>query len=60
MDNVYSNEGRVAERLAHAVPVEGLRVLEVGAGSGRDGLMLAGRGAWVVSLDYSLPSLRLI
>ncbi len=60
MDNVYSNEGRVAERLARAVPVEGLRVLEVGAGSGRDGIVLAERGARVVSLDYSLPSLRLI
>jgi SAM-dependent methyltransferase len=42
------------------VPVGGLRVLEVGAGSGRDGLALAGLGAGVVSLDYSLPSLRLI
>jgi SAM-dependent methyltransferase len=42
------------------VPVEDLRVLEVGAGSGRDGLMLARGGARVVSLDYSLPSLRLI
>ena len=60
MEGVYSNEGRVAERIAQAIPVRGARVLEVGAGSGRDGLMLAERGATVVSLDYSLPSLRLI
>ena len=60
VNDVYSNEGRVADRIAAAVPVAGLRVLEVGAGSGRDGLLLAGRGARVVALDYSLPSLRLI
>jgi SAM-dependent methyltransferase len=60
VEDVYSNEGRVAERIARAVNVSGARVLEVGAGSGRDGLMLAARGARVVSLDYSLPSLRLI
>ena len=60
MEGVYSNEGRVAERISRAVSVDGARVLEVGAGSGRDGLTLAGRGARVVALDYSLPSLRLI
>jgi SAM-dependent methyltransferase len=60
VDDVYSNEGRVAERIARAGDVGGKRVLEVGAGSGRDGLMLVDRGACVVSLDYSLPSLRLI
>jgi len=43
-----------------AGPLEGKWVLEVGAGSGRDGLALAARGAVVVSLDYSLPSLRLV
>jgi len=60
VDDVYSNEGRVAERIARAAAVSGMRVLEVGAGSGRDGILLAGRGARVVALDYSLPSLRLI
>ena len=35
-------------------------MLEVGAGSGRDGAELARLGARVVALDYSLPSLRLI
>lgn len=60
-DDVYSNEGRVARRLARVVPsVEGLRVLEVGAGTGRDALDLAGRGARAVALDYSAPSLGLI
>jgi SAM-dependent methyltransferase len=60
VEDVYSNDGRVAERIAGIVSVVGKRVLEVGAGSGRDGIALADRGASVVSLDYSLPSLRLI
>ncbi len=57
---VYSNEGRVAFRIAMSSPVEGMRVLEVGAGSGRDGIELASLGAEVVSLDYSMPSLGVI
>lgn len=60
MEDVYSNEGRVAGRIARAAAVSGMRVLEVGAGSGRDGILLAGLGARVVALDYSIPSLRLI
>jgi SAM-dependent methyltransferase len=57
---VYSNEGRVAERLARVLPLEGKLVLEVGAGTGRDGIALARMGARTVSLDYSAPSLALI
>jgi len=60
VEDVYSNEGRIAGRIARAAVVSGMRVLEVGAGSGRDGILLAGRGAKVVALDYSIPSLRLI
>ncbi|MDD4856786.1 MAG: class I SAM-dependent methyltransferase [Candidatus Krumholzibacteria bacterium] len=60
VEDVYSNEGRVAERIAGAVPLAEKLVLEVGAGSGRDGVLLAEKGACVVSLDYSLSSLRLI
>jgi SAM-dependent methyltransferase len=60
VEDVYSNEGRVAGRIARAAAVSGMRVLEVGAGSGRDGILLAGSGAEVVELDYSIPSLRLI
>lgn len=56
----YSNEGRVSSRLAVVADPAGTRVLEVGAGTGRDGILLAGMGASVVSLDYSLPSLTMI
>jgi len=60
VEGVYSNEDRVAARIEHALSVDNLRILEVGAGSGRDGIRLAERGARVVSLDYSMPSLRII
>ncbi len=59
-EDVYSNEGRVAERLSRALPLEGKLVLEVGAGTGRDALDLARRGSRAVALDYSQASLRLI
>lgn len=60
VDEVYSNEGRVESHLAQAVSPRGKWILEVGAGTGRDGITLARRGAFVVSLDYSPSSLRMI
>ncbi len=42
------------------LPLEGKLVLEVGAGTGRDGIALARGGARTVSLDYSAASLGLI
>lgn len=60
VEEIYSNEDRVAIHIERALSVDGLRVLEVGAGSGRDGIRLAERGARVVSIDYSIPSLSMI
>ncbi|MCK4236488.1 MAG: class I SAM-dependent methyltransferase [Candidatus Krumholzibacteria bacterium] len=60
IEEVYSNEGRVTKHITAVVQPEGKRVLEVGAGSGRDGILLAHRGAFVVSLDYSLSSLSVV
>ncbi len=57
---VYDNDGRVLKHFAGVASLEGMSVLEVGAGTGRDGIMMAGRGAEVVSLDYSLSSLNMI
>ena len=57
---VYDNEGRVSRHFEGIRPLEGLRVLEVGAGTGRDGIYMATRGASVVSLDYSMPSLGMV
>ncbi|HUV36821.1 MAG TPA: class I SAM-dependent methyltransferase [Patescibacteria group bacterium] len=60
VDQVYSNEGRVERHLKRVVSPAGKRMLEVGAGTGRDGIELARQGAFVVSLDYSPSSLRMI
>lgn len=57
---IYDNEGRILRHVDALMPLKGLRVLEVGAGTGRDGIILARCGARVVSLDYSRPSLEMI
>ena len=60
VEEIYSNDERVSFHIERSLSVENLRVLEVGAGSGRDGIRLAELGAKVVSLDYSIPSLQMI
>ena len=60
LDDVYANDNRVVEFLAAELDLNGKRVLEVGAGTGRDSAALAGRGAEVWTLDYSEASLRLL
>ncbi|MBK8231811.1 MAG: class I SAM-dependent methyltransferase [Candidatus Eisenbacteria bacterium] len=59
IDDVYSNEDRIKRQL-DPLPVEGRWVMEVGAGSGRDSLDLARRGARVVVLDYVRSSFKVI
>jgi ubiquinone/menaquinone biosynthesis C-methylase UbiE len=59
-EEIYDNEGRVSRHLMDLWPLEGMKILEVGAGTGRDGIFMASRGASVVSLDYSLPSLEMV
>jgi ubiquinone/menaquinone biosynthesis C-methylase UbiE len=60
LDDVYGTDRRIVEDLAKHVDVRGLRVLEVGAGTGRDAGEIAAVGARVVALDYSEESLRLL
>jgi SAM-dependent methyltransferase len=60
IDQVYSNEGRIPAELAKVRPIAGARVLEVGAGSGRDSLLLARAGAHPVTLDYTREALHII
>jgi SAM-dependent methyltransferase len=59
IDDVYSNEDRITRQLA-PLPLAGKWCLEVGAGSGRDSLELARRGARVVVLDYVRSSFTVI
>jgi len=60
LDDVYGNDGRILREIFAAGDPRGWRVLEVGAGTGRDSLALAGAGAEVVTLDYAPESLQLI
>ncbi|MGD8395917.1 MAG: class I SAM-dependent methyltransferase [Candidatus Eiseniibacteriota bacterium] len=60
VDDVYSNDGRIVTEIERVTPLDGLRVLEVGAGSGRDALDCDAAGAWVVTVDYTRESLRIV
>jgi len=56
---VYDNDGRVVREIFALGDPAGRRVLEVGAGSGRDAVALASAGAEVVTVDYVVGSLDL-
>jgi SAM-dependent methyltransferase len=58
-EEVYSNDGRLLRCLLELVDPRDLSVLEVGAGTGRDSVGLAGLGALVFQLDYSMQALGL-
>jgi ubiquinone/menaquinone biosynthesis C-methylase UbiE len=60
IDDVYDTGGRVVQALASVMDPQGARVLEVGAGSGRDSLDLQMRGARVWVVDYTPSALHLI
>ncbi len=53
IDEVYSNDDRIYFNLTKVTAIEGKKVLEVGAGSGRDSFQLARENATVYVLDYS-------
>lgn len=57
---VYSNSDRVVRNLMRVMDVKGKRILEVGAGTGRDSLPLIERGAEIYQLDYSEPALKIM
>jgi SAM-dependent methyltransferase len=60
LEQTYSTGGRLAREILSEGPVSGRRVLEVGAGSGRDTLALVREGASGIVLDYSPASLELV
>jgi SAM-dependent methyltransferase len=60
LEETYSTGGRLVREILADGPVEGRRVLEVGAGSGRDLLGLTRVGAVGMVLDYSPASLALV
>lgn len=60
LGRTYSTGGRLVREILSDGPVAGRRVLEVGAGSGRDALGLVRAGAVGMVLDYSPASLELV
>jgi len=57
---VYSNSDRVVRNLSKITDLKGKKILEVGAGTGRDSFPLAKLGAVVYQLDYSANSLKIM
>ena len=60
IDKVYPSSPSVLDTIKSHFQIPDLKVLEVGAGSGRDSLALAGDGAEVTVLDSSEKSLEVI
>jgi SAM-dependent methyltransferase len=59
IDQVYTNEDRLLDQLRD-LPLDRMRVLEVGAGSGRDSLRIARAGGRVFLLDYVMSAFGVI
>lgn len=57
---VYSNADRVLRNVLKVMDLKDKRVLEVGAGTGRDSFGMVDHGASVFMLDYSTNSLNII
>src|SRR5437763_4417914 len=60
LHEVYSNQGRLVEQALAQGSLACRRVLEVGAGTGRDTMELVRRGAIGYVLDYTEGSLHLM
>ncbi len=58
--DVYSNADRILRGLERLTNLRGKRVLEIGAGTGRDSFPLVDRGAIVYQLDYAENSLKIL
>jgi len=57
---VYSNEDRIYLNLIKVADINGKKILEVGAGSGRDSFRLAQEMGMVYVLDYSPQALKIV
>jgi ubiquinone/menaquinone biosynthesis C-methylase UbiE len=60
VNEVYSNADRIVRNLSHVTDLKGKRILEIGAGTGRDSFPLVAYGAKIVQLDYSENSLLIL
>lgn len=60
IDEVYHNDDRIPVNLRRVMDVNGKKILEVGAGTGRDSLELQKLGAEIYILDYVRSSLSIV
>lgn len=60
LDAVYPSSPKVVEALVTRLPPRGARVLEIGAGTGRDTAALAALGHRAVALDANAAALALV
>lgn len=60
LGEVYPNTDRIRRHLGALIDLRGKRILEVGAGTGRDSFYMSKDGAELHLLDYSMNSLKLI
>lgn len=60
LEDVYGTDDRIFEQLKAYIGLEGARVIEIGAGTGRDTDRTAEAGAEAYALDYSETSLTLM
>jgi len=60
IQEVYSNDDRIYLNLNEVTEIKNKKILEIGAGSGRDSFQLAQDKAMVYVLDYSPQALRII
>jgi len=60
IDKVYPSSPSVLKTITTQLDVKGMRILEVGAGSGRDSIELTRLGAQVTVLDFAQESLQII
>lgn len=60
IQEVYSNADRIVRNLQQVTGLRGKKILEIGAGTGRDSFPLVEHGAIVYQLDYAENSLRIL
>ena len=60
IEQVYSNADRIIKQITKLGSCEKKYVMEIGAGSGRDGFKLVDEGAFVILLDYAESSLHVL
>jgi ubiquinone/menaquinone biosynthesis C-methylase UbiE len=60
IEEVYSNSDRVSRNLMAVVDLRDKKILEVGAGTGRDSFPMLEQGGRIFQLDYSINSLTIM